>query len=102
VGSEVYSASPASTTPLRNAPPSRLSLTAGIFLVVTGALVLLGWRFDLHVLKGLSGPITMKANAAVGLLAAGTSLLLCSLPACFPRARMQGPWRLLRPTPRRG
>ena len=42
--------------------------------MVVGLLVLAGWALDLHVLKGLTGEITMKANAAIGLLACGAAL----------------------------
>jgi signal transduction histidine kinase len=47
---------------------------ASLFLVAVGTLVLAGWVLDIHLLKGLSGSITMKANAAIGLLAAGVAL----------------------------
>jgi signal transduction histidine kinase len=62
-----------------------MSRAAGFILIATGAAVLAGWTFDIELLKGLSGQITMKPNAAVGLLAAGTSLALLgsrSRPIC--------------------
>ena len=48
--------------------------TAGLFLVAIGCVVLTGWALQIEALKALLGPITMKANAAAGLLAAGFSL----------------------------
>ena len=42
--------------------------------MATGTAVLFGWAFDIGALKSLFGPITMKANAAVGLLSAGLAL----------------------------
>jgi len=49
---------------------------AGSFAIVVGAMALTGWVLDSEVLKGAGGAITMKANAAVGLLACGLSLRL--------------------------
>ena len=53
-----------------------MARAAGLLLAVTGATALVGWAADIQLLKGLSGTITMKANAALGLLAAGVSLYL--------------------------
>lgn len=54
--------------------PGRFARAASRLLVAVGIVVLAGWALDVHVLKGLAGAITMKANAAVGLLAAGLAL----------------------------
>jgi len=56
--------------------PARIGRAAGVILIAVGVMVLLGWTFDIHVLKAVFGPITMKANAAVGLLMAGVALVL--------------------------
>lgn len=50
----------------------------GSFVVVfIGCLVLLGWSFDIAILKSvLPGTVTMKANTAVGFLLASASLWL--------------------------
>jgi signal transduction histidine kinase len=40
-----------------------------------GLLVLVGWTFDIDILKGAGHTITMKPNAAVGLIASGLSLI---------------------------
>src|SRR5687767_15612254 len=66
---------------MSNATAERLphgSLTSGIglCLIGVGTAVLAGWTFDLPVLTGLFGDITMKANAALSLLAAGIALFL--------------------------
>lgn len=50
------------------------SQTAAVLLIATGTAVLIGWAFDIGALKSLFGPITMKANAAVGLLSSGLAL----------------------------
>jgi signal transduction histidine kinase len=68
--------------------PSGLSRAAGLVLIAIGATVLVGWAVNSEFLKGLSGEITMKPNAAVGLLAAGLSLAL--LGARSPAARLLG------------
>ena len=41
-----------------------------------GLVVLTGWTFDVSALKGVWAGITMKANAAVGLVASGLALYL--------------------------
>ena len=71
--------------------PPNDSLTAGIALclMAVSIVVLAGWTFDLPVLTGLSGDITMKANAALALLAAGVALFL--LTSNRPAARTIGP-----------
>ena len=51
-----------------------VSPAAGTFAAGVGALALAGWTLDLDVLKGAGGPITMKPNAAFGLVACGLSL----------------------------
>ena len=50
------------------------SALAGYGVALIGALVLLGWAFEIERLKSVYGPITMKPNAAVGLLLCGTAL----------------------------
>lgn len=57
---------------------SRLFARVGSLVVVfIGCLVLIGWSFDIAILKSiLPGTVTMKANTAVGFLLAGVSLLL--------------------------
>jgi signal transduction histidine kinase len=54
--------------------PNRVSAAAGTFATAIGALTLVGWALELDVLKGLGGAITMKPNAAFGLVACGLSL----------------------------
>jgi signal transduction histidine kinase len=50
------------------------SAAAGTFAAGVGALALAGWTLNLDVLKGAGGAITMKPNAALGLVACGLSL----------------------------
>ena len=52
----------------------RASAAAGTFAAAVGALALTGWALDIDVLKGAGGAITMKPNAALGLVACGLSL----------------------------
>ena len=64
---------------------SRFTRAASLFLIAVGLIVLTGWMLDLHVLKGLTGSITMKANAALGLLAAGVALGLLGVRGTWAR-----------------
>ncbi|MBS4098791.1 MAG: PAS domain S-box protein [Sulfuricella sp.] len=58
--------------------------------IAVGALVLLGWQFDIGILKSIhSGMVTMKANTAVGLLLAGAALWVQGAEA----RRMSRNWR---------
>ena len=72
-------------TPTPRAAESRFTSAASVLLATIGLMVLAGWMLDLHVLKGLNGPITMKANAAVGLLASGISLGLLGVRGTWAR-----------------
>jgi signal transduction histidine kinase len=67
---------------------SGFTSAASVFLIALGALVLAGWTFDLGVLKGVAGNITMKANASIGLLLMG--LALRWLGSGSPRTRTAG------------
>ena len=49
---------------------------AGVALV--GAIALAGWIFDIPAFKSVYGPITIKANAAIGLLLGGVALWACT------------------------
>lgn len=53
---------------------SRLAPGLSVFLILIGGTVLAGWTFDLALLKGLGGAITMKANPALALVAFGVAL----------------------------
>jgi hypothetical protein len=52
----------------------RVTSAIALFLMAVSITVLTGWAFDLALLKGLGGAITMKANAAVALFASGIAL----------------------------
>ncbi len=59
------------------AVPSRLVIVAGVLSATLGAMVLAGWMLDIGRLKTvLHHAVEMKANAAVGLVMAGTALAL--------------------------
>lgn len=50
---------------------------AAIFVIAIGCLVLIGWTFNIVILKSvLPGLVTMKANSALGFVLAGISLFL--------------------------
>ncbi len=54
-----------------------LARAAGVVAVVIGAIVLLGWAFDLPRLKSVfPGLVEMKVNTAIGFALSGASLLL--------------------------
>ncbi len=53
-------------------------------------MVLVGWTFDISVLKGFYAGITMKANAAVCFLFAGLSLLLLDIRGGHHYVRVLG------------
>ena len=63
-------------------------LGAAVAAMLVGAAVLIGWTFDIAVLKSvLPGVVTMKANTAVGLILTGAALGLLALEPARPRAR---------------
>jgi signal transduction histidine kinase len=57
----------------------RLPLGAGTFAIAVGSMVLVGWTFDVDVLKSAGHVITMKPNAAISLIACGTALVAGSV-----------------------
>jgi PAS domain S-box-containing protein len=57
----------------------KLAGLAAAFVMLIGVLVLIGWLFDFHWLKGVYGDITMKANTALSLLLTGVSLFLLNV-----------------------
>ena len=68
----------------------RVHLVAGSLVVLLGAAVLFGWAVDSHLLTSVvSGRVSMKANAALGLLLCGLALVLSS------RRRVGGLARIL-------
>ena len=54
--------------------PTRITTVVSFLLIGIGIVVLAGWTFDVAMLQGLGGRITMKANAAIGLLLCGVAL----------------------------
>ena len=50
------------------------SRAAAVFVIVVGALVLVGWCLDIARLESIYGLITMKPNAALGLILVGVAL----------------------------
>jgi PAS domain S-box-containing protein len=56
-----------------------VSSISGIFVMLIGILVLIGWGFDVADLKSIYAGITMKANTALALVVAGTSLALLNV-----------------------
>ena len=59
----------------RSALADHVSLAAGVATTAVGVLALGGWIWDIHPLKSIYGPITMKVNAAIGLILCGVSVL---------------------------
>ncbi len=58
----------------------------GMLAALTGAMVFAGWMLGIAPLRDLTGAIIMKTNAALGLLLAGTGLVLL-IPAEAGRGR---------------
>jgi len=54
---------------------SLITIACGLSSVTIGVFVLCGWIWDVESFKTISGPISMKTNAAIGLVFCGTSLL---------------------------
>jgi len=54
-----------------------LILAAGLTTAMAGMLVLIGWQFDIEILKSPdSGTVSLKANAAIAFLLSGLTLIL--------------------------
>jgi signal transduction histidine kinase/ActR/RegA family two-component response regulator len=51
-----------------------LSRAAAVLVIIIGLSVLIGWLFDIARLKSIYGVITMKPNAALGLILVGVAL----------------------------
>jgi PAS domain S-box-containing protein len=61
------------------APANRLAAFAGLLAVAVGVIVLVGWAFDIALLKSiLPGWVSMKANTAVCFILTGIALCLTS------------------------
>ena len=58
----------------------------GVLSALTGVMVFAGWMLGISPLRNLTGVVTMKTNTALGLLLAGTGLVLL-IPAEAGRGR---------------
>ena len=66
-----------------------IGLGTGLAVAAIGAVVLVGWVFDVGLLKSvLPGFSTTKANTATGLSLAGIALALLARSAVGPRGRL--------------
>jgi len=62
---------------IRNEPQSSVALMMGLFVGALGTLVLVGWMFNLAILKSVfPGLVSMKANTAMGMLLCGGALAI--------------------------
>jgi PAS domain S-box-containing protein len=52
----------------------RVALASSALVTSIGTLSLIGWTFGIEQLKSLGGPVNMKANMAIGLIACGLGL----------------------------
>ncbi|MFA6920881.1 MAG: PAS domain S-box protein [Gallionella sp.] len=63
-----------SNTPVR---ANKLALLSALLTIIVSAVVLVGWTFDIAVLKSIQpGWVSMKANNAIGFILTGGALLL--------------------------
>ena len=67
-----------SIQPVESSIQGRVTSAIALFLMTVSIIGLAGWAFDVALLKGLGGAITMKANAAVALFASGVALIFIS------------------------
>lgn len=66
---------------IRSLEKLRLPLICGLFVILTGLMVIFGWHIDSLFLKSLiPGFISMKVNTAIALILFGTCLLLLGTP----------------------
>ena len=63
------------------AKTQQLAAWSAIVAVLVGAMVLVGWTFDVAVLKSVPGWVAMKANAAICFILTGIALLLIAAPS---------------------
>ncbi len=74
-----------------------ISTAASMIVLAVGVTVLIGWIFNVTLLKSiLPGLVTMKANTAAAFALIGISLWLLqlsSLPAGLPQGEREGKWK---------
>ena len=71
--------------PTAAAPASRFATLTGFLTVAAGVMVLVGWAFDIALLKSiLPGWVSMKANTAACFVLIGVALLLAARLASVP------------------
>ena len=74
-----------------------ISTVASMIVLAVGVTVLIGWIFNVTLLKSiLPGLVTMKANTAAAFALIGISLWLLqlsSLPARLPQGEREGKWK---------
>ncbi len=72
---------PLACPPNSAARPTRLAAWIALLTVLLGSMVLLGWAYDIPVLKSvLPGWVSMKANAAACFIMTGVALCLLARP----------------------
>lgn len=71
-------------TPSSAVLAAKLALLVAVLTVAVGTMVLVGWTFDIAVLKSISPNwVSMKANTAVCFILTGIALLLVALPSAI-------------------
>jgi len=76
---------------LIDSPNTRLARSAAAIVAGLGLLAIVGWVFDLEVLRsGVPGLVPIKPNAALSLMAAGFSLWVLSIPTASKPLSLAG------------